>query len=61
MNDRVVHHREEMLALISVCGIVPPCSDVYGLSDMSGCPLIFLGQYLGIVPIYIVIILAYIV
>ncbi len=35
----------------------PLFSDVYGLSDTSGCPLIFLGQYVGIVPIYIMIIL----
>ncbi len=48
MDDRVVHYGEEMLALISVHLIVPPFSDVYGLSDMSGCPF---GQYLGIIPI----------
>ncbi len=45
-----------MLALISVHCIVPPFSDVYYLYDMSACPLIFLAQYLGIVPIYIVIV-----
>ncbi len=39
----------------------PPFSDVYNLSDVSWCPLIFLGQYLSIVPIYIMIILAYMV
>ncbi len=61
MDDRVVHYGEEMLPLISVHCIVPPFSVVYGLSDVSECPLIFIGQYLGIVPIYIVIVLAYMV
>ncbi len=61
MDEWVVHYGEQMLALISVQRIVPPFSDVYGIFDVAWWPLIFLGQYLSIVPIYIMIILAYMV